>query len=113
MAGAGIYFTTRTHEKHEKSSIAWGRRAFVVNAAVTLVLVLAPWFFYTVTPRFHRAEAMQEISLILLLFGASNGTFLFSFYREYLRNAGGRAPGPRGRRRAADPHPRDAFGESR
>lgn len=99
MAGAGMYFTTRAHQKHEKSSIEWGRRGFVVNFVVTLVLTLAPWFFYETTKEFTRVDAMFDVSLILLLFGISGGTFLYAFYREYLRNVGNRPGGSRGARR--------------
>lgn len=99
IAGAGMYFTTRAHQKHEKSSMEWGRRGFLVNAVVSLVLTLAPWFFYETTKEFTRVDAMFDVSLILLLFGLSSGTFLFSYYREYVRNVGGRPGRSRGGRR--------------
>lgn len=100
LAGAGIYFTTRAHQKHEKSSIEWGRRGFIVNALVTVLLLLAPWFFFP--SEVSRVQAMFDVSCVLLLFGASSGTFTFSFYREYLRNVGDRgAPSRRPNRQGA------------
>ena len=89
MAGAGVYFTTRAHQQHEKASIEWGRRGFVVNIVVTGILTISPWLFYN-HAEIAVPDAMMEIAQILLLFGVSGGTFLFSFYREYRRNVGDR-----------------------
>lgn len=86
IAGAGIYFTSRSYQERERSSVRWGRRSFVLNVLITALLGLAPWLFFEVTEEFSRYEAMFNVSLILLLFGLSNGAFAYSFYREYVRS---------------------------
>ena len=101
IAGAGIYFTTRALSKHERSSVEWGRRGFMVNLILAVVFSLAPWYFYEITPEFAITEAMFEISLILLFFGLSQGIFLYAFYREYMRGTVAR---PRGSARRHNRH---------
>jgi hypothetical protein len=98
IAGAGVYFTTQSYSKHEKSTVAWGRRGFVVNFVLALVFSLAPWYFYRVPDEISRADAMLEVTQILLLFGISQGTF--AFYCDYLRSSMGR-PGRQSRHLAA------------
>ncbi len=98
LSGAGIYFTTRSYQKFEKSSVEWGRRGFLAHAVVTAVFALAPWMFFKVPEEITRADAMFNMSLVLLLFGLANGTFLFSFYRDYIRTTGSRSGAARSRR---------------
>jgi len=100
IAGAGIYFTTKANQKHERESLKWSRRAFGVNMIATLVFGIAPYVFYEVTEGFSRGEAMLDVALILLLFGVSNATFGFAAYRDYVRSVSSRSDrGPRPRRR--------------
>ncbi len=100
LAGTGIYFTTKSHQKFEKSAIEWGRRGFISIVMITLVFSIAPWIFFRVPEEIAREDAMFNVTLVLLLFGITNAMFLGSFYREYLRATGSRSGAARGRRRA-------------
>ncbi|MHC4469985.1 MAG: hypothetical protein ACYTDY_08590 [Planctomycetota bacterium] len=90
IAGAGIYFTTRTRQKSEKTSALWGRRGFGVNIGITLGLAIAPFFSAVSEDAEGPQDPILSGSLLLLLFGVSNIVFLYAFYRDYLRTTGSR-----------------------
>jgi uncharacterized membrane protein YidH (DUF202 family) len=98
LAGAGIYFTTRSQTQHPRSSTQWMRRAFVVNAVILLLFTVAPWFFYPdVKDSAGVRKAMFDVGVFLFGLGVSTAVFAFAAYRDYLRVASNRGAG--GRRR--------------
>ncbi len=87
LAGvAGIVFTTKAHEKHEKSSLLWLRRAFVVSVVETALMAGGPWLF--VLGKSDTSFRILVFSLVLLPFGILTGVFAIAAWREYVRVVG-------------------------
>jgi glucose dehydrogenase len=100
MSGAGIYFVTRAHSKHEKSALLWARRAFAATLLVNVLLSIAPWVFIEVGKDVDtRLDAMFNTSIMLLLFGVPVALFTMAFYRDFRRIVGNRPTGSGGSRR--------------
>ena len=97
VAGAGFYFVNKAHQKFEKSSLLWARRAFFVTLGVNTLLALAPKFFMTVGEvNITREEALLDVSIVLLLVGVPTSLFAMAFYRDYRRVLGARPKGSGG-----------------
>ena len=92
VAGAGFYFVTKTHQKHEKSSLVWARRAYASTILVNALLAMAPWVFIKIgTYEVTRSEALQDVSIVLLLLGVPTALFAMAFYRDFRRVSGSRS----------------------
>ena len=98
LAGAGVYFVVRAHQKREKGSLGWARRAFVGCGVGTVLLALAPWFFYPdVKDTEGTRKAMFDVGVFLFALGLSTAFFTYAAYRDYLRVASSRGSGTRRR----------------
>ena len=106
FAFAGITFVTKSHQMRERTSLVWARRGFIVYGLSTIILGLAPWLFY-IYDSVPIEDRLFDVSLLLLLFGFTNGIFTLAFYREYLRGTGSRSSNAKAsrRRRRSDPPP--------
>jgi hypothetical protein len=94
VAGAGFYFVNKAHQKYEKSSLLWARRAFLVTFGVNALLAVAPRFFMpTGDVTITREEALLDVSIVLLLVGVPTALFAMAFYRDYRRVLGARPKG--------------------
>ena len=99
IAGAGIFFTSRSQAQHPRGSIQWMRRGFIVNAVILLLFTVAPWFFYPdVRDSADVRKAMFDVGVFLFGLGVSTAVFAFAAYRDYLRIAVNRGSGARRRR---------------
>ncbi len=94
VGGAGFYFVAKTHQKHEKSSLIWARRACASTLIVNAILAVAPWLFIKIgNQEVTRSEALQDVSIVLLLLGVPTALFAMAFYRDYRRISGARSTG--------------------
>jgi hypothetical protein len=101
---AGVVLTTKAHEKHEKSSLLWLRRAFVVAIVETGLMAAGPWLF--VLGEADLSLRVLVFCLVLFPFGVLIGVFAMAAWREYVRVVG------RGGRSHSLAHRHDGHGPS-
>ena len=98
LAGAGIYFTSRSYAQHQRAYVQWLRRGFIANAVILLLFTLAPWFFDPdASDSGDVRRAMFDVGVFLFGLGVSTALFAYAAYRDYLRIIGSRGSGSRRR----------------
>lgn len=91
---AGFLFVNKAHGQHEKSSFVWARRAYIATFVVILLLSMAPWVFIEVGKDVgSRADALLNMSIILLLIGVPIALFTMAYYLDFRRVSGSRSGG--------------------
>lgn len=99
-AGFGTYWTVRTAQRREKSSLVWTRNSFIFGLALALLLVVA-----VQDPKIFKREWLAAWAAFLI--AVQLCFFAYAAFREYRHTVGGGGSGG-GRRRSSDRKSDDA-----